>query len=107
MPASTPAIVAAVVALQTVAEGYRCGCRQSAYVQPARLPSINRLNRQKDNRIQVAQNARRAACGWSLLTFYLWWGGFHLSSTWLVRQHHKRHDRHDYPNQNISIADFF
>lgn len=79
-----------------------------ANVQLASFISKNRMNRQNDNRIQAAQNARRPACGWSSLTwsFFLCWGGFHLSSMWLICQHEKRHICLDMSNRRVSIGGF-
>lgn len=50
------------------------------------------------------KNARRRR--WRA-SFFLCWGGFHLSSMWLICQHEKRHICLDMPNRRVSIAGVF
>lgn len=64
MHASMATKLAPTVVLPPNAVWFRRRFRKPANVHLASFISKNRLNRQNDNRIQAAQNARRPACLW-------------------------------------------
>lgn len=88
------------------------GCRrlksQLMYSLQVLFPKIDWIDRMiiafKQHKTPVVQ----PVAGWSALTcsLFLCWGGFHLSSMWLICQHEKRHICLDMPNRHVSIEGF-
>lgn len=84
-----PAVVLPLVPY-VVADGFLVS--QLMYSLQVLFPKIDWIDRMIIA-FKQHKNARRSAGGWSplLLTwsFFLCWGGFHLSSMWLICQHEK------------------